>query len=398
MLMVQSCCMKVLNRSGCIMNTISKESDRIAWELMILEDLKSMSYEDVATKHATSRGTVYSIAVKHGARKHEQRIQEKKKQKKLRRQEFLSQVVNATVKSDVLDYLDGLPDGSVDLWITSPPYSIGKSYEESLGQFGLMYYVGWLLQVVSEMARTLSEQGTLCLQLGNTKLPSGQPYPIDALIMEHLRSMGLNFKSRIIWTASHGLTPKERLSERYETVLVFTRGDQSVFNPNAARQPQKQPEKRAYKGKNKGQLSGHPLGAHPSNVWTDIGTVKSNSVDRKDCGNHPAPFPIKLVKRLILLYSLPGDLVGDPFCGSGSTSVGAFETGRAFTGADLLYEDLREDRLSRLAPDLITPLTGITDRSVAAWMAEAKPKNNEACVENSNLTEGEIEDLFGVVA
>jgi hypothetical protein len=125
-------------------------------------------------------------------------------------------------------------------------------------------------------------------------------------------------------------------------------------------------------------LSGHPLGAHPSNVWSDIGTVKNNSADRADCGDHPAPFPVKLAKRLILLYSKPGMLVGDAFCGTGTTCVAAKETGRNFIGADILYEDLRAARLAKVEPDIVSMLPGVTDESLAIWQAEAKANTAQA--------------------
>ncbi len=81
---------------------------------------------------------------------------------------------------------------------------------------------------------------------------------------------------------------------------------------------------------------------------------------------------MKLVKRAILLYTLPGEPVCDCFVGSGSTAVAAIETGRGFVGADLFYEDLRAKRIANAKPDSFTPLTGVTDESVAVWQAEAR--------------------------
>src|SRR3546814_20203055 len=92
----------------------------------------------------------------------------------------------------------------------------------------------------------------------------------------------------------------------------------------------------------RGTLSGHPLGAWPTNVWDDIGNVGHNHPERR-CGDHPAQFPLALAKRAILLYTQPGDLVCDPFCGSGPTQVADLDAGRAFVGADLFCE---EDRTS----------------------------------------------------
>jgi len=358
-------------------------------EAAVLADLSAgLHYEAIAKRHNISRGRVYRTAVKHGARKNERRIQERAQQTKQRRRAFLEEVINSTVKCDVLDFLDSLPSESVDLWVTSPPYAVGKDYERDMGSFALTHYLGWLLQVTAEMARCLSSTGVMCLQVGATRMPNGQPYPIDGLIMEHLRAMGLHFQTRIAWPSDHGLTPKHRLAERYETVLVYSKSPAHAFNPTPARKPQKHPGKRAYKGPNKGKLSGHPLGAFPNNVWDDIPQVKHNSKDRRACGDHPAPFPTLLAKRLILLYSLPGDLVGDPFCGTGTSCVGAKETGRAFIGADIMYEDLRAKRLEAVEPDLVSMLPGVTDESVAIWQAEAVARQFEA----EPISEDELEE------
>jgi DNA modification methylase len=192
--------------------------------------------------------------------------------------------------------------------------------------------------------------------------------PLDVLLYEDLRRTGLEFQNRIVWVVPHGLTPRRRLAERYETILVWSKGA-PTFNPNAARVPQRQPSKRAFKGQRRGALSGHPLGAWPTNVWT-VRNVGHNHRDRA-CGDHPAAFPVALAKRALLLYSMPGDLVCDPFSGSGSTQIAALETGRAFVGADLFYEDLRARRLAAAVPDLATPLPGVTSESLAVWQAEA---------------------------
>ena len=161
-----------------------------------------------------------------------------------------------------------------------------------------------------------------------------------------------------------------RLADRYETVLLFSKGEQATFNPNSARSPQKNPGKRAFKGPNKGQLSGNPLGAHPTDVWSDISNVGHNHPEAAE-GRHPAQFPVGLAKRCILLYTMAGDLVCDPFSGSGSTAVAALESGRNFVGADLFYGDLRSRRLTNAKPDTFTPLPGVNDKTVAVWQAEA---------------------------
>lgn len=143
----------------------------------------------------------------------------------------------------------------------------------------------------------------------------------------------LHFHSRVIWTIPHGLTrPTSPAAERHETALVFSKG-KPIFNATPARVPQKQPGKRAFKVPNKGELSGNPLGAWPSNVWSDIGNLGHNHPERAST----AAFPLALARRAVLLYSMPGDLVIDPFLGSGTTAEAALRAGRAFSGCDLFY-------------------------------------------------------------
>lgn len=344
----------------------------------ILSQLDVKTYQQVSDLNGISRGKIYKLAVEHKRRKNEARIQERANERRRRQHDFLQEVINASSSSDVQDFLDGLPDETIDLHITSIPYNVGKEYggAHDIDRRKFHFYLGWLLQVLSEMTRTLKEGGTLFLQVGSTKDDNGMMYPLDILLFEHLRAMGLSFQSRVAWVLPHGLTPKARLSERYETALVFSKGESTVFNANAARIPQKQPKKRAFKGANKGALSGHPLGAWPSNVW-NIANVRHNHPDRKH-GEHPAMFPLELARRAVLLYTMPGQLVCDAFAGSGTSLVAAKETGRSFTGADLYYEDLRTKRLAAVAMQNTCPLPGVTDESIAIWQAEVVAVRHEA--------------------
>ena len=345
-----------------------------AGELEVLSLLQSHTYDEVRDQTGWSRGRIYSLATRVGARKTEGRILERREERKRRQIAFLTEVINSTVKCDVLDFLDGIPTNTVALHLTSPPYNIGKPYggidAASADCMRFTYYHGFLMQVISEMARTLKPGGTLFLNLGATRDWEERLMPLDILLYEDARRAGLVFQSRIIWELPHGLTPKRRLAERYETVLVCSKGEVQTFNPSAARVPQKEPGKRAFKGPNRGKLSGHPLGAHPTNVWR-IRNVGSNHKERR-WGDHPAQFPVSLAKRGILLYSMPGDLVCDCFSGSGTTQHAAIETGRNFVGADLFYERLRDRRIAEVGPDDFTVLPGVTDESIAVWQAEAR--------------------------
>jgi DNA modification methylase len=341
--------------------------------------LATHTYEEVRQETGMSRGAIYQLACKVGARKHEARIQQRQAERRSWQEAFLREMINNTATADVLDYLAGLPDNSVSCHITSPPYNRAKSYLGSsmMDAMHHVYFHGWLMQVVAEMARTLKPGGVVCLNVGTTEDEDGDWLPMDVMLFKDLKRAGLTPQNRVVWTQPHGLTPGSKLAGRYETVLIFSKGPQATFNPNAARKPQRHPGKRAYKGPNKGQLSGHPMGAWPTDVWDDIPSVRSNHPDRKH-GDHPAQFPVNLAKRAILLYTKPGDLVCDVFMGSGSSAVAAVESGRDFTGADLGYAELRSKRIAAATLDQVTMLSGVTDESAALWQAEAHPVNRKA--------------------
>jgi len=334
--------------------------------------LSRHTYEEVSRIIGKSRGTVWRTAMRLGVRKHEDRIRQRRDDRRREQEEFLKSMLDQTAKSDVLDFFAGLPDDSIAAHISSPPYNLNKQYGAgpSADAMRYTYFHGWLQQTVSEMARTVTPGGVVCLNTGKTRDWTEHLLPMDVMLFEDLRRSGLTFQTRIVWTVPHGLTPANRPADRYETILVFSKGEPR-FNSNAARIPQKQPGKRAFKGPNKGNLSGNPYGAAPTDVWSDIPTVRHNHPERA-FGAHPAQFPVALAKRLVLLYTLPGETVCDAFCGSGSTPVAAIETGRHFTGADLFYEDLRAKRIANAKLDSFSPLTGVTDESVAVWQAEAR--------------------------
>lgn len=358
--------------------------------------LATHTYEEVRQKTGMSRGTIYDLACKVGARKHESRIQQRQAERRSWQEAFLREMINTTATADVLDFLAGIPDNSVACHITSPPYNAAKPYLDSPMADALhhVYFHGWLMQVVAEMARTLKPGGVVCLNMGNTTDQNGSWLPMDVMLFNDMQRAGLTPLNRVVWTQPHGLTPKSKLAGRYETVLIFCKGPQATFNPNAARKPQRHPGKRAYKGPNKGQLSGHPLGAWPTDVWDDIPSVRANHPDRKH-GDHPAQFPVGLAKRAVLLYTMPGDLVCDVFMGSGSTAVAAIETGRHFTGADLGYGELRSKRIAAAQLDRVTPLTGVTEESLAVWQAEAHRVDKRAQPVTRAQEKAQCRAMFG---
>jgi adenine-specific DNA-methyltransferase len=126
----------------------------------------------------------------------------------------------------------------------------------------------------------------------------------------------------------------------------FTKSDKYTFNLDSIRVPQKYPNKRHYKGPRKGELSGNPLGKNPGDVW-EIGNVKHNHPEKTD---HPCQFPVELVRRLILAFTNVGDVIVDPFMGSGTTAVSATLEGRDYIGFD---NNMEYNRIARLRLDAL---------------------------------------------
>ncbi len=202
---------------------------------------------------------------------------------------------------DNIEYMRSLEKGSMHLIVTSPPYNIGKSYEKKTS---LDVYVESQAATIAEAVRLLHPLGSICWQVGN-HVDDGEIYPLDIILYGIFKTHGLRLRNRIIWTFGHGLHCQRRFSGRHETILWFTRDADYSFNLDPIRIPSKYPDKKHFKGPNKGQMSGNPLGKNPSDVW-DIPNVKSNHVEKTD---HPCQFPVGLVERLVLSMTNPGDNV-----------------------------------------------------------------------------------------
>jgi adenine-specific DNA-methyltransferase len=242
---------------------------------------------------------------------------------------------------DCLELLKQIPDRSLGLVVTSPPYNIGKEYEKKLK---LERYVEQQAAVIRECARALSDTGSICWQVGNY-VEKGAIVPLDAILYPVFRNLGLKMRNRIIWHFEHGLHCTNRFSGRYETIAWFTKSDRFTFNLDPVRVPQKYPGKKHFKGPRAGQYSGNPLGKNPGDVWV-IPNVKSNHVE-KTC--HPCQFPVELIERLVLSMTNPGDWVFDPFLGVGTTAIAAIRHGRRGAGAEIMkkYADIARDRITQ---------------------------------------------------
>lgn len=233
----------------------------------------------------------------------------------------------ATVHNgDCLELLETLPEKSVSLVVTSPPYNIGKSYER---RQDVQAYVEWQKKVIGACHRTLADDGSICWQVGNY-VNNGSILPIDILLHGVFERLGMKLRNRIVWHFEHGLHCSQRLSGRYEVIMWYTKTDDYFFNLDPIRVPQKYPGKKYFKGPKAGQHSCNPLGKNPGDVWV-FPNVKSNHVEKT---GHPCQFPVELVERLILSLTEANDLVFDPFMGVGSTQAAAVMNNRRTAGAE----------------------------------------------------------------
>lgn len=255
---------------------------------------------------------------------------------------------------DSQTFLKTIPNESVALVVTSPPYNIGKVYERKQD---ITAYLAEQEMVIRELVRVLTNEGSICWQTGNF-VDDGEVFPLNVFYYHLFKKSGLKLRNRIIWHFEHGLHASKRFSGRYETILWFTKSDEYTFNLDPVRVPAKYPGKRHFKGPNRGQPSGNPLGKNPSDIWEflyeewesclwDIPNVKANHIEKTV---HPCQFPVELVERCVLALTSENDRVLDPYCGVGSTLIAALMHERRAIGIDKEqdYIDTSRERIYQL--------------------------------------------------
>tara|TARA_B100000795_G_scaffold269171_1_gene257821 strand:- start:600 stop:1514 length:915 start_codon:yes stop_codon:yes gene_type:complete len=224
--------------------------------------------------------------------------------------------------------MKAIKDEKFDLVVTSPPYNIGKEYEEKLS---MQEYIDWQESIIDKIIPQMSATGSICWQVGN-HVDKASILPLDYIFHEIFAKHGLLMRNRIIWTYGHGFHARNRFSGRYEVVMWYTKSDEYTFNLDNVRIPQKYPNKKAFSGPKKGQLSGNSLGKNPEDVWNNIPNVKSNHIEKID---HPCQFPVGLIERLVLSLTNKNDLVFDPYMGVASAGVAALIHERRFKGIEI---------------------------------------------------------------
>lgn len=227
--------------------------------------------------------------------------------------------------------MDEIPDDSIHLMITSPPYNVGKEYDNDLT---LDEYLELLTEVFGQTYRKLVTGGRACINIANI---GRKPYiPLHAMVIEIMLDLGFLMRGEIIWdkSASAGgscawgswmSASNPVLRDYHEYILVFSKESYS---------------------KNRSQERKDTIERDEFIQWTkSIWTFPA--VNAKKIG-HPAPFPIELPHRLINLYSYEGDVVLDPFCGSGTTCIAALQNNRNYIAYDINeeYVNLSQKRIN----------------------------------------------------
>jgi DNA modification methylase len=266
---------------------------------------------------------------------------------------------------DAEQVLSSWPSRFVDLCVTSPPYFQLRDYGHE-AQIGLEEtpdeYVRRLLAVLAQVGRVLRPGGSLYLNLSDTyrgKSLLGIPWRVA----RELTDRGWYLRNAIVWYKPYGLPSaiKDRLTNRYEFVFHLTRSRRYFFDldpiriPNSSRrQRMTGPVRRGAQGLAHGPgllVAGNfipnPRGKNPGDVWTIGPETRPKQYIVTGQTTHFAPFPEELARRPILAASQPGDVVLDPFIGSGTTALVAARLGRRFLGVELVpsYAKLAAARL-----------------------------------------------------
>jgi adenine-specific DNA-methyltransferase len=242
---------------------------------------------------------------------------------------------------DCLEGLRRLDDALINLTVTSPPYNIGKAYETPLP---LHDYLHWCETWIGEIHRVTKADGAFWLNLGYLEIPEkARAIPIPYLLWDRIP---FYLMQEVVWNYRAGVHTKRMFSPRNEKFLWYVKSPGSyVFHLDAVRDPNvKYPNQ-----KKNGKLKCNPLGKNPSDVWEIPKVTSGESRSSKERTAHPAQFPLAVIDRIIKACSSEGDVVLDPFIGSGTTAIAALANGRQVIGFDLspAYCQIASNRIAR---------------------------------------------------
>lgn len=245
----------------------------------------------------------------------------------------------AIYNRDCVAGMNAIAPGLIDLTVTSPPYNIGKEYESTLA---LRDYLIWSAEWIKAVHRLTRFDGSFWLNLGYLPMEGrARAIPLPYLLWDRIP---FYLMQEIVWHYGAGVAARQAFSPRNEKFLWYVKdADSYTFNLDEVRDPNvKYPNQ-----KKNGKLKCNPLGKNPSDVWILPKVTSGANRSSKERAAHPAQFPIAVIERIILASSNPGDVILDPFMGSGTTAVVALSLGRRVIGFELSsrYVDVAIDRM-----------------------------------------------------
>ena len=250
--------------------------------------------------------------------------------------EFPNELLNTIIASSCENMKD-IPNNSLHLMITSPPYNVSKEYDNDLS---LKEYLNLLKNCFTETYRVLVDGGRACINIANI---GRKPYiPLSDYVSKIMIEIGFNMRGEIIWNKSAGAgistawgsfqsASNPILRDVHEYILIFSKGNYKRERDKEERELRKD------------NITKEEFIEWTKSVWT------MNTESAKRIG-HPAPFPEELPNRLIKLFSFTNDIVIDPFMGSGTTAIAAIKNKRNFVGYEIneKYINLANNRIENL--------------------------------------------------
>lgn len=257
---------------------------------------------------------------------------------------------------DSRNLLKTIPDASVKLVITSPPYNIGKPYGKYKDKIPLNEWIALISDVTKEIYRILTPDGSFFLNL--SPVPFGEDkeiLPLPYIGYDIMKDAGFYIRNIITWTFNNMQNCVQRLSGRYENIVWGVKDlSNYIFNLDSVRIP--------YITQNDKRLEGG-AGRNPTDVWY---FNRVNNMTKGKLGlSHPTVYPIEMIERIIKMSSNAGDTVLDPFLGSGTTVVAAIKLGRKGIGFELdqTYESEILKRIKNEASSIQSSLFDFIDKS-----------------------------------
>jgi len=244
---------------------------------------------------------------------------------------------------DCLELMRQLKDPFIDLTVTSPPYNIGKEYESTMS---LEDYLMWCKDWVDAIYNITSETGSFWFNIGYLSIPEkAKAIPIPYLLWDKIKFYLIQ---EIIWNYGAGVACRKFFSPRNEKILWYVKNqNEYTFNLDEIRDKNvKYPNQ-----KKNGKLKCNPLGKNPTDVWQIPKVTSGRNRSSKERTDHPAQFPIAMIERIIKAGSNEGEIILDPFLGSGTSALAALKNKRKFVGFEI-REDYCDISIERIEAEL----------------------------------------------